>query len=108
MTPVRKEVAVPRFAANLSMMYTEHAFLDRFAAAAADGFTAVEYLFPYEYPAAQLRGLLDGNGLQQVLFNAPPGDFEAGERGIASLPGREAEFRDGFHRALDYAETMCM
>jgi hydroxypyruvate isomerase len=97
---------VPRFAANLSMMYTEHAFLDRFAAAAADGFTAVEYLFPYEYPAAQLRGLLDGNGLQQALFNAPPGDFEAGERGIASLPGREAEFRDGFHRALDYAEEM--
>jgi hydroxypyruvate isomerase len=97
---------VPRFSANLSMMYTEHPFLDRFAAAAADGFTAVEYLFPYEYPAPQLRGLLDGNGLQQALFNAPPGDFEAGERGIASLPGREAEFRNGFHRALDYAETM--
>jgi 2-dehydrotetronate isomerase len=97
---------VPRFSANLSMMYTEHPFLDRFAAAAADGFTAVEYLFPYEYPAPQLRGLLDGNGLQQALFNAPPGDFEAGERGIASLSGREAEFRNGFHRALDYAETM--
>jgi hydroxypyruvate isomerase len=97
---------VPRFAANLSMMYTEHAFLDRFAAAAADGFAAVEYLFPYEYPAAQLRGLLDGNGLQQVLFNAPPGDFDAGERGNASLPGREAEFRNGFHLALDYAEEM--
>jgi 2-dehydrotetronate isomerase len=97
---------MPRFSANLSMMYTERAFLDRFAAAAADGFTAVEYLFPYEYPAPQLWGLLDGNGLQQVLFNAPPGDFEAGERGIASLPGREAEFRNGFHRALDYAETL--
>jgi 2-dehydrotetronate isomerase len=97
---------VPRFSANLSMMYAEHPFLDRFAAAAADGFTAVEYLFPYEYPAPQLRGLLDGNGLQQVLFNAPPGDFDAGERGIASLPGREAEFRNGFHRALDYAEVM--
>jgi 2-dehydrotetronate isomerase len=97
---------VPRFAANLSMMYTEHAFPERFAAAAGDGFTAVEYLFPYEYPAARLRGLLDGNGLQQALFNAPPGDFAAGERGIASLPGREAEFRDGFDRALDYAETM--
>jgi 2-dehydrotetronate isomerase len=97
---------VPRFSANLSMMYTEHPFLDRFAAAAADGFTAVEYLLPYEYPAPQLRGLLDGNGLQQALFNAPPGDFEAGERGIASLPGREAEFRNGFDRALDYAETM--
>jgi 2-dehydrotetronate isomerase len=97
---------VPRFAANLSMMYTEHAFLDRFAAAAADGFTAVEYLFPYEYRAERLRGLLDDNGLQQALFNAPPGDFAAGERGIASLPGREAEFRDGFDRALDYAETL--
>lgn len=100
---------MPRFAANLSMMYTEHAFLDRFAAAAADGFTAVEYLFPYEYPAPQLRALLDDNCLQQALFNAPPGDFAAGERGIASLPGREAEFRNGFQRALDYAEAMdCM
>jgi 2-dehydrotetronate isomerase len=97
---------VPRFAANLTMMYTEHAFLDRFAAAAADGFAAVEYLFPYENPAPQLRQLLDENGLQQALFNAPPGDFEAGERGIASLPDREAEFRNGFHRALDYAQTL--
>lgn len=97
---------MPRFAANLSMMYTEHAFLDRFAAAAADGFTAVEYLFPYEYPALQLRELLDTNGIQQALFNAPPGDFATGERGIASLPGREAEFHEGFQRALDYAETL--
>ncbi len=97
---------MPRFAANLSMMYTEHPFLDRFAAAAADGFEAVEYLFPYDYPAAQLRGLLDDNGLQQALFNAPPGDFDAGERGIASLPDRVSEFRDGFQRALDYATTL--
>ncbi|WP_135457425.1 2-oxo-tetronate isomerase [Mycobacterium sp. DL99] len=97
---------MPRFAANLSMMYVEHAFLDRFAAAAADGFTAVEYLFPYAYPADQLRGRLDANGLRQVLFNAPPGDFESGERGVASLPGRETEFRDGFQRALNYAETL--
>lgn len=97
---------MPRFAANLSMMYVEHAFPDRFAAAAADGFEAVEYLFPYAYPAGQLRGLLDASGLRQALFNAPPGDFEAGERGIASLPGREAEFRDGFDLALDYAETL--
>lgn len=97
---------MPRFAANLSMMYVEHAFLDRFAAAAADGFTAVEYLFPYEYPAEQLRGRLDANGLSQVLFNAPPGDFEAGERGTASIPGREAEFREGFGLALNYAETL--
>ncbi|CDP89789.1 MULTISPECIES: 2-oxo-tetronate isomerase [Mycolicibacterium] len=97
---------MPRFAANLSMMYVEHAFPDRFAAAAADGFTAVEYLFPYAYPAEHLRGLLDANGLRQVLFNAPPGDFESGERGVASLPGREAEFRDGFRHALTYAETL--
>lgn len=97
---------MPRFAANLSMMYPAHAFLDRFAAAAADGFTAVEFLFPYEYPAEQLRGRLDACGLEQALFNAPPGDFAAGERGIASLPGREAEFRDGFGRALDYAEVL--
>jgi 2-dehydrotetronate isomerase len=97
---------VPRFAANLSMMYAEHAFLDRFAAAAADEFTAVEYLFPYAYPAEQLRARLDAHGLRQVLFNAPPGDFDAGERGTASLPGREAEFRDGFARALGYAEVL--
>lgn len=97
---------MPRFAANLSMMYAEHPFVDRFAAAAADGFAAVEYLFPYEYPATQLHGLLDDNGLRQVLFNAPPGDFAAGERGIASLPGRQREFRDGFDRAMDYAEAL--
>ncbi|TPQ42872.1 MULTISPECIES: 2-oxo-tetronate isomerase [Cupriavidus] len=94
---------MPRFAANLSMMYTEHDFLDRFAAAAADGFQAVEYLFPYEYPAAELRARLDASGLVQALFNAPPGDWAAGERGIAALPGREAEFRDAFGRALEYA-----
>ncbi|WP_301123232.1 2-oxo-tetronate isomerase [Mycolicibacterium fortuitum] len=97
---------MPRFAANLSMMYVEHDFLDRFAAAAADGFTAVEYLFPYDYPAEQLRRRLDAAGLCQALFNAPPGDFEAGERGIASLPGREPEFRAGFERALEYASAL--
>ncbi|KAF7961519.1 hydroxypyruvate isomerase [Cupriavidus sp. UYMU48A] len=94
---------MPRFAANLSMMYTEHDFLDRFAAAAADGFQAVEYLFPYEHPAAELRARLDANGLVQALFNAPPGDWAAGERGMAALPGREAEFRAAFGRALEYA-----
>jgi len=96
---------MPRFAANLSMMYAEHAFLDRFAAAAGDGFGAVEYLFPYEWPAATLAALLAEHGLEQVLFNAPP-DFAAGERGIACLPGREAEFRSGFARALDYAAAL--
>lgn len=94
---------MPRFAANLSMMYTEHAFLDRFAAAAADGFEAVEYLFPYDYPAEDLRARLSAHGLTQALFNAPPGNWAAGERGIASLPGRQAEFRDGMARAFDYA-----
>jgi hydroxypyruvate isomerase len=97
---------MPRFAANLSMMYTEHAFLDRFAAAAADGFRAVEFLFPYEWPAAALAAKLADHGLQQVLFNAPPGDFAGGERGTASLTGREDEFRRGIDRALEYAGAL--
>ena len=71
---------MPRFAANLSMLYTQHAFIDRFAAAAADGFAAVEYLFPYEHSAAELAAQLPAHGLQQVLFNAPTGDFAQGER----------------------------
>ena len=97
---------MPRFAANLSMLYNEHPFLDRFAAAAADGFTAVEYLFPYDFTAAELARQLASHGLQQVLFNAPPGDWNAGERGLACLPGRQAEFRAGLQRALDYAHTL--
>ncbi|MFD7443953.1 2-oxo-tetronate isomerase [Streptomyces sp. NPDC059909] len=97
---------MPRFAANLSMMYTEHDFLDRFAAASADGFEAVEYLFPYEYDAAELRRRLDDHGLRQVLFNAPPGAWESGERGIAALPGREAEVRSAIDRALEYAAAL--
>src|SRR6185437_2466115 len=95
-----------RFSANLTMMYTEHPFLDRFAAAANDGFTAVEFLFPYDHSADTISGLLQQHGLSQVLFNAPPGDWKAGERGIAALPGREAEFREGFQRALDYAAAL--
>ncbi len=97
---------MPNFAANLSMMYVEHPFLDRFAAAADDGFKAVEFLFPYEWPAETLAATLARHGLQQVLFNAPPGDFTQGERGIACLPGREAEFRSGFERALGYATAL--
>lgn len=98
---------MPQFAANLSMMYTEHAFLDRFGAAAADGFKAVEYLFPYAHPAAELASRLAAHGLRQVLFNAPPGQFEAGERGLACLPGREEEFRRGFlEQALPYAQAL--
>ena len=97
---------MPRFAANLSMLYNEHAFLDRFAAAAADGFQGVEYLFPYAFSAADIAQRLQDNGLQQVLFNAPPGDWDAGERGVACLPGREAEFRAGFSKALEYAHAL--
>jgi hydroxypyruvate isomerase len=87
-------------------MYTEHPFLDRFAAASADGFAAVEYLFPYEYDAAELRRRLDEHGLKQVLFNAPPGAWDAGERGTAALPGRESETRSGIDRALEYAAAL--
>lgn len=97
---------MPRFAANLSMLYPEHAFLDRFAAAAHDGFTAVEYLFPYAFEAAEIAQRLQAHGLSQVLFNAPPGDWEAGERGLACLPGREAEFRQGIDLALSYAQVL--
>lgn len=97
---------MPRFAANLSMLYPEVAFLDRFAAAAADGFDAVEYLFPYEYAPEVLLDSLRTHGLAQVLFNAPPGDWAAGERGLACLPGREPEFRDGLDKALSYAQAL--
>lgn len=97
---------MPRFAANLSMLYPQHDFLGRFAAAAADGFEAVEYLFPYDFSAQELKQHLSDNGLVQALFNAPPGDWAAGERGIASLPGRESEFRIGIERALDYASVL--
>lgn len=97
---------MPRFAANLTMMYNEHAFLDRFGAAARDGFEAVEYLFPYDFSAAELKSRLEAHGLTQVLFNAPPGDWAAGERGLASLPGREDEFRRGLDTALAYARVL--
>jgi hydroxypyruvate isomerase len=95
-----------RFAANLTLMYGEYSFPDRFAAAARDGFSGVEFVFPYEYRAQQLAALLRENGLTQVLFNAPPGDWAAGERGLASVPGKESAFRDGIKTALAYAETL--
>jgi 2-dehydrotetronate isomerase len=95
-----------RFAANLSFLYGEYAFPERFAAAARDGFTGVEYLFPYEYPAEQLAAWLRAHGLVQVLFNAPPGNWAAGERGLASLPGKEEEFRAAMRTALEYAQTL--
>ena len=97
---------MPRFAANLSMLYPEHEFLDRFAAAAADGFEAVEYLFPYAHEAQALSARLADHGLQQVLFNGPPGDWDRGERGMAALPGREDEFRRSIDKALQYAQAL--
>lgn len=97
---------MPRFCANLTMMFNEVPFLDRFAAAARAGFDSVEFLFPYDHPAADIRARLDEHGLTQILFNAPPGDWAAGERGLASLPGRTAEFRDAMARALDYAAAL--
>ncbi|MDB5374118.1 MAG: Hydroxypyruvate isomerase, partial [Belnapia sp.] len=97
---------MPRFAANLSMMFTEHPFLDRFARARACGFEAVEFLFPYDFPAAEIATRLKDNGLSQVLFNAPPGDWAKGERGQAALPGRQAVFREGVKKALGYATTL--
>lgn len=97
---------MPRFAANLSMMYQEVGFLDRFAAAAADRFRAVEFLFPYAHPAAEIAARLRDAGLENVLFNLPPGDWDRGERGMAALPGREAEFATSIDRALDYAAAL--
>ncbi|MFZ4624768.1 MAG: 2-oxo-tetronate isomerase [Rhodoferax sp.] len=106
---------MPRFAANLSLLYPELPFLERFAAAARDGFTAVEYLFPYAWPKHELLARLRGNGLQQVLFNAPPGGvdaassvlaWDAGSRGLACIAGRDAEFRQGLELALDYCTAL--
>ena len=106
---------MPRFAANLSMMYPDLPFLDRFEAAAKDGFTAVEYLFPYAFAKEELVERLQANNLQQVLFNAPPGGTDAasidrawngGDKGITCIPGREDEFRAGVALALDYAQAL--
>jgi hydroxypyruvate isomerase len=107
---------MPKFAANLSMMYPELPFLDRFDAAAKDGFKAVEFLFPYAFGKQELVARLKANGLQQVLFNAPPGGTDAasiaqawdkaGDKGTAAVPGREAEFRAGVQLALDYADAI--
>jgi hydroxypyruvate isomerase len=97
---------MPRLAANLSMMFNEIPFLERFAAAAQAGFKGVEFLFPYDYAPEDLAGALQDNGLEQALFNLPPGDWEGGERGLAALPGREAEFQAGLERALPYAQAL--
>lgn len=97
---------MPKFAANLSMMYTEIDFPDRFGAAAADGFDGVEFLFPYEWPAADVAEWREAAGVAQALFNAPPGDWERSERGLAALPGREQEFQDTIGTALEYAAAL--
>ena len=94
---------MPRFAANLSLMFNEWPFLERFDAAAAVGFTAVEFLFPYEYPPEAISERLKRNHLTLALFNLPPGDWNAGERGIAALPARFAELQAGVETALAYA-----
>ena len=94
---------MPKFAANLTMMFNEHAFPQRFAAAAAAGFKAVEFLFPYEHAPHEVASWLKQSQLENVLFNLPPGDWAAGERGIAALPGRETEFRAGVARGIEYA-----
>src|SRR6218665_3873306 len=97
---------MPRFAANLSMLYNEVEFLHRFAAAADDGFKAGGYLFPYSHPAQALPARRRTNGLQQVLFNAPGGRWDGGERGLACLPGRQAEFHAALEQALAYAQVL--
>jgi 2-dehydrotetronate isomerase len=97
-------IIVLNFAANLSFMFNEWSFLDRFAAAADAGFTSVEYLFPYDHSADEITDLLDRHKLTQALFNIYPGDFAAGERGLAALPGRETELDAAVEQALFYAQ----
>lgn len=98
--------AAPRFAANLSMLFPKRAFLDRFALAARAGFEGVEFLFPYAWRPSELGEQLRANGLTQVLFNLPPGNWESGDRGLACLPERVAEFREGVELALEYARML--
>jgi hydroxypyruvate isomerase len=95
-----------RFCANLGWLFTEHAFLDRFAAAAKAGFKGVEFSQPYDHPAKTLARHLNDNGLEQAMFNLPAGDWTKGERGIACLPNRKHEFREGVKQAIDYAAEL--
>ena len=97
---------MPKFSANLSMLFTELPFLERFGAAANAGFEAVEFLFPYAWTAQEIKQQLDMHGLQLVLHNLPAGDWDAGERGIACHPDRVQEFRDGVGRAITYAKAL--
>lgn len=97
---------MPRFAANLTMLFNEVPFMERFAAARAAGFDAVEYLFPYAYAKEELADALKKNNLVQVLHNLPAGNWDAGDRGMACDPARVAEFREGIPRAIEYASTL--
>ena len=97
---------MPKFNANLSMMFNEVPFLERFGAAAKAGFKGVEFLFPYDFTPAQVREQLDRHHLEMVLFNMPPGDFAAGDRGTACDPARFGEFQDGVGKALEYAKVL--
>jgi hydroxypyruvate isomerase len=97
---------MPRFAANLTMLFTEVPFLDRFALAAKAGFKAVEFLFPYPFPAAELKARLQDNRLELILHNLPAGDWDKGERGIACLPNRVEEFKAGVGKAIEYATAL--
>jgi hydroxypyruvate isomerase len=96
---------MPRFAANLSMMFNDVPFLDRFDAAAKAGFTSVEFLFPYDHPAEEIGKRLKANGLTQALFNLPPGNWDAGEKGFAALPERFDDLKQSLETALPYAKT---
>jgi len=97
---------MPKFAANLTMLFNEVPFLDRFERAAKAGFEAVEFLFPYAWPAAEIKSRLDANKLKLVLHNLPAGDWDAGERGIACHPDRVEEFRSGVAKAVEYAKVL--
>jgi hydroxypyruvate isomerase len=97
---------MPRFAANLTMLFNEVPFLDRFERAARAGFQSVEFLFPYAYPASEIKARLESFRLKLVLHNLPAGDWDAGERGIACLPDRVDEFRDGVGRAIEYGKAL--
>jgi len=97
---------MPKFAANLSMLFSEHAFLDRFAAAAAAGFSAVEFLFPYDHKPDVIKQRLADNNLELVLFNLSPGDWQAGMRGLTALKGRETEFQAALRNAIKYARVL--
>jgi hydroxypyruvate isomerase len=97
---------MPRFAANLHYLFSEVPFLDRFEAAASAGFKAVEFQVPYDHPATELSARLRSNGLQMVLFDAPMGDWDRGDRGLAAVPGRETEFRDSLAKVIEYGNAL--